>query len=330
MNGAAIIGCGLAGRRRAQALCRMGIPVWAVFDPDRDRARLLAGELGGGADLASSLTAAVDRPGVDFAVVATPHDILADASTVALDAGCDVLAEKPGARTVEELDAVAAAAVRTARKVRVGFNHRFHPSVQLAQSTITDRRYGELFSIRGRYGHGGRRGYEHEWRTDARRSGGGELLDQGSHLIDLTRYLAGDVDLAFAELRTDYWPIAVEDNAYLALRTSSGALAWLHASWTEWRNCFEVELALRGARLDLRGLGGSYGPERMRVHEMRPELGPPETTSWEWAGSDRSWADEFAHFTHCIATGQRPEGRLQDALAVLQIVDQLYSSGPTQ
>jgi predicted dehydrogenase len=116
----------------------------------------------------------------------------------------------------------------------------------------------------------------------------------------------------------------VEDNAFVSLRTSAGQTAWLHASWTEWKNLFSFEVFGRIGKLQIDGLGGSYGVERLTFYRMLPELGPPETTLWEFPGDDVSWADEFSHFVACIETGTAPSGGLADALAVLEIVEQLY------
>jgi len=325
MNGAGIIGCGLVGRKRAEALCVLGVPVRAVVDADPQRARALADHLGASVEAATSAAEVCARTDIDFAVVATPHDALGPLTITALDRECDVLVEKPGARCAAELDAVAEAAQRAGRTVRVGYNHRFHPAIRAARETVAAGEFGGLFSIRARYGHGGRLGYEHEWRADRLRSGGGELLDQGSHLIDLTRYFGGDARLAFAELRTDYWPMAVEDNAFLALRTVDGAFAWLHASWTEWKNCFEMELALRTARLDLRGLGGSYGPERLVVHAMAPELGPPATSERVWDGDDDSWRAELMDVRDALDGRPALGADLEDARAVLRIIEEAYA-----
>jgi predicted dehydrogenase len=325
MNGAVVVGCGRMGRKRAEALRALGVPVRAVVDTDEQLAGQLADDLGSGVVATTDAAAACGRDDVDFAVVATTHDHLAPLTVVALEHGCDVLVEKPGARSVAELDTVRAAAADARRSVRVGYNHRFHPAIRAARDEVRSGRFGGLFSIRARYGHGGRLGYEHEWRADRLRSGGGELLDQGSHLVDLTRFLAGaGVELAFAELRTDFWPMAVEDNAYLALRTEAGAFAWLHASWTEWKNCFEMELALRTARLDVRGLGGSYGPERLVVHEMAPELGPPATSEQVWDGPDGSWQAELADARAAIAGEPAIGAGLDDARAVLRVVEEAY------
>src|SRR6202023_1982258 len=104
----------------------------------------------------------------------------------------------------------------------------------------------------------------------------------------------------------------VEDNAFVSLTFAHGRLAWLHASWTEWKNLFSFEVFGRVGKLQIDGLGGSYGPERLTHYKMLPEMGPPETTSWEYVGTDPSWRNEFEHFAECVRLGRQPSGSLQD------------------
>jgi predicted dehydrogenase len=322
--GAAIVGCGLVGGKRARAIVDLGAPVVALYDTDSTRSEELAAELGSRAVVASSPADAFAADDVELAVVGVTHDALVTLGVEALEAGCHVLVEKPGARCRHELTALGEAAHRTGRLVRVGFNHRFHPAVRAAKALVESREYGNVLYLRARYGHGGRPHYAREWRADRSVSGGGELLDQGSHLVDLTRFLIGDVTLAFAELPTLFWPMPVEDNAFLALRGERG-IAWLHASWTEWKNLFSMEVALERARLDLEGLGGSYGTERLTVHAMRPEMGPPETTTREWAAPDGSWRLEVQDVVAQIG-GSEPVGAgFDDAAATLEVIDEAYS-----
>ena len=183
--------------------------------------------------------------------------------------------------------------------------------------------FGRVMHIRVRYGHGGRSGYESEWRARRELSGGGELLDQGVHLVDLVRFISGDVLLAFAELRTDFWSTDVEDNAF-PLRAADGAFAWLHASWTEWKNLFSFEVALENAKIELSGLGGSYGIETCTLHTMLPEMGIPVTTVSEWPRDDESWeretVDALGAFSGEVAIG----ASLDDAIAVLRVVEEAY------
>lgn len=324
MTEAVVLGCGLVGRKRARALESLGVPVRALYDLDAARAGELADELPSSPRVAASATEALETDAVNFAVVATTHDALAETAAAALSRGCDVLVEKPGGRRPVELEELQRAASASEHAVRVGYNHRFHPAVRAACDIVRDERYGPMLWMRARYGHGARAGYEREWRTDARRSGGGELLDQGSHLIDLTRHLAGPSTLAFAELRTSFWRTEVEDNAFLALRADAGPFAWLHASWTEWKNCFEVEIALTTARLDLRGLGGSYGTERLVVHSMPPEMGPPVTTEQAWGEPDDSWRLELEDVLAGLTGAPTIGAELDDARAVLAIVEEAY------
>ncbi len=321
---AAIIGCGLIGTKRARALTGAGAEVVAVHDVDAGRAKALAESIGPAVLVADSAGAACAH-GVDIAVVATTHRALAPSAIEAIEAGSHVLLEKPGACDVDELRGVAALAVRDGRQVRMGYNHRFHPSFLEAHRVIASGDFGRVMNIRARYGHGGRLGYEQEWRADRALSGGGELLDQGVHLIDLTRSLVGDVSLAFSELATSFWATQVEDNAFLALRAESGAFAWLHASWTEWKNLFSFEIALERAKLEIEGLGGSYGTERLTVHEMLPELGPPVTRAWEWPRPDESWAREVDDVLGALDGQPTVGASIDDGIAALAIVKEAYS-----
>ncbi|MEO8136832.1 MAG: Gfo/Idh/MocA family oxidoreductase [Betaproteobacteria bacterium] len=193
-----------------------------------------------------------------------------------------------------------------------------------AQKIIREEDLGSPLFIRARYGHGGRLGYETEWRCDRQRSGGGELIDQGVHLIDLSRFFAGDLQLAYAAIDTLSWKIDVEDNAFLHLRANDGAHAWLHASWTEWKNIFSFEIMCRDVKIEITGLGGSYGPERLAVYRMPPQLGPPTITTVEFPPGDDSWTRELEDF----AARRRGEtcvgASIDDAVATLTIVEEAY------
>jgi predicted dehydrogenase len=327
MKKVALIGCGLIAGKRAKALPE-GYGVATLFDIDRNRADSLASTIPGSKAVVTA-EEAVD--GADLAVVATYHRDLVPMGRIAIAAGCDVLLEKPGGRSAVELRELQHNALALNKTIHVGYNHRFHPSVMKARALVKDGGFGKLLHVRARYGHGGRPGYDKEWRADKEISGGGQLMDQTVHLIDLTRYFFGEVTLAFAELRTDFWNCPVEDNAYLALRVQPEGFAWLHASWTEWRNLFSFEIALERAKLEISGLGGSYGVEKLTLYEMLPEMGPPDITSWEWPRADTSWSDEM----NALAGGQPGSGApatLGDAIAVLEVVDRAYSnsqSAPT-
>jgi predicted dehydrogenase len=314
-----IIGCGLIGNKRAAAA--KGHEVVAVCDLDATRAQALAHKHGGKA-LANWRD--VIEADVDAIIVATPHDSLAPVALAAVEAHRHVLVEKPAGRTATEATAVAAAARAGKRVVKVGFNHRFHPAILKAKELVDAGAAGALMYIRGRYGHGGRLGMEKEWRCRPEISGGGELIDQAPHLIDLSRWFLGELRLDYGYAPTLYWDIPADDNCFLALRTQAGQVAWLHATWTEWKNMFSFEIVGRAGKLAIDGLGGSYGTERLTFYKMLPQMGPPEITTWEYPSSDESWAAEFEDFASAIRTGRKPSGDIDDAVTALKIIDQVY------
>jgi predicted dehydrogenase len=322
MTRVAIVGCGGVGRKRAAALGDARLV--ACVDVVEEHARELAAQMPGARGV-SDWRAVVDARDVEVVIVATPNDLLVPIAEAAIAAGKHVLVEKPGARTVSELDRLIAAADRGRPLVRVGFNHRYHPALVRARELCESGALGDLMFVRGRYGHGGRVGYEREWRADPLRSGGGELIDQGVHLIDLARVFLGDFAVVLGSTHTYFWRMPVDDNAFMLLETARGQAAWLHVSCTEWKNLFSLEIYGRTGKLHAEGLGGSYGVERLSYFKMSPQMGPPETTIWEYPGADRSWRLEFEEFLEDIQLNRPPRAGLADARAVLQIVERLYN-----
>jgi predicted dehydrogenase len=324
-----IVGCGLIGNKRAKALGAERLT--AVADSNADRARKLAG-LYPGCEAAADWEALVLGADVDVVVVATTNDMLAPVTHAAVRAGKHVVVEKPAARSAAEIEPVVEAGRRAFRDagvvVKVGFNHRFHPAFQKAREIFETGALGELMFLRARYGHGGRTGMETEWRGDPAIAGGGEMLDQGVHLIDLSRWFLGEFSDVSGHVARYFWDWHVEDNGFAMLRTDKGQVAWLHASCTEWKNLFSFELYGRDGKLSVDGLGGSYGVERLAYYKMLPQMGPPETTLWEYPGADQSWHLEWAHFLDCVRQRRLPGGNLDDALAALRVVDRLYEISP--
>jgi predicted dehydrogenase len=191
---------------------------------------------------------------VDVVMVATLNDALAEIAELAIKAGKHVLVEKPAALQSAVPARLETLAREQGVQVRVGYNHRYHPACLKAQEIIASGVIGPLMFLRARYGHGGRVGYDREWRADPVRSGGGELIDQGVHLIDLAGLFLGDFNSVSGHADTFYWDMPVDDNAFLSLRTAAGQTAWLHASCTEWKNLFSMEIYGRTGKLHWEGL----------------------------------------------------------------------------
>jgi predicted dehydrogenase len=257
--------------------------------------------------------------------------------------------EKPMARTPAEAEAVVRATVelRTGRSVagrrpivfKVGFNHRHHPGVARAHEALRRGDIGEPMLVRCRYGHGGRPGYETEWRATPEIAGGGELLDQGIHALDLFRWFLGDFVEAAGFTSTYVWRSPnvahpgrheVEDNAFGLFRTAKGQVASLHASWTQWKNLFSFEVFGREGYLAVEGLGGSYGVERLIVGRRLPGSGPPEEQSVEFPEPDASWQKEWEEFLNAIHEQRQPLASAHDAWEALKMVQAIYESQRTR
>jgi predicted dehydrogenase len=316
-----VLGCGLIGGKRCDALPKSDV-VAAVFDPNAARAQALAKKTN--ARACESVDEVLRL--VDVVVIATTNDQLAPLTRRALEANKHVVVEKPGARDAAELRPIVELAAAKQRVVKVGFNHRFHPAIQKARAILEDAdACGPVMFVRARYGHGGRIGYDKEWRANPAISGGGELIDQGVHLIDLARWFMGaEFTSVTGRVATFFWNMPVDDNAFMTLADANGRVAHLHASCTEWKNLFSFEIYAKRAKLHIEGLGGSYGVERLYHYAMTPEMGPPPTTIYEYPGKDTSWELEWADFKRAVESGAPMAGDLRDALATLEIVDKLY------
>jgi len=320
----ALIGCGLIGHKRLHLLPPGSVTV--ACDAQLERAQKLAA-LSPGCYATDSVAEAVSRPNVNVVVIATVNSALAPIALQAVRQGKHVLVEKPAAISLSELAALEAAAAVNKVLVRVGYNHRYHPAGLKALELFQSGALGPIMFLRGRYGQGGRVGYEKEWRANPDISGGGELIDQGVHLIDLAGIFLGDFTTIEGHTATYFWKMPVEDNAFVSLRNAAGATAWLQVSCTEWKNLFSLEIYGRDAKLHWEGLGGSYSVERLTYYKMLPQMGPPETTVYEYPRGDESWKIEMAEFVEDIKTHRTPVPGLKEARAALTVVETIYNHG---
>jgi predicted dehydrogenase len=318
----AIIGCGLIGKKRLAGL-PAGSKLAVACDTNLARAEELVKLARTGRAVADFKQAVAD-PQVDAVIVATINCALAEVSAAAIRAGKHVIVEKPAGVSVRQLDELIALADQHNVRVRVGFNHRYHPSFIKAREIFESGVMGDLMFIRGRYGHGGRIGYDKEWRADPKLSGGGELIDQGIHLIDLAGWFLGGFTQVEGQATTYFWDMPVDDNAFLNLQTAGGQTAWLHVSCTEWKNLFSFEIYGRHTKLHIEGLGGSYGIEKLYHYQMKPEMGPPDTKLYEFPGPDESWKKEMIEFEKDVELKRPPATGLHEAKAALDVVEKIY------
>jgi predicted dehydrogenase len=342
-----VVGAGRMGRIRSlSAKAHPQSELVEVVDTIAEHARSLAVETGCRAG--DDWQKLIEREDVDAVIVATPHKHLAPITTAALKAGKHVFCEKPMARNLEEAEAVLATIREQARtpnsaegpKVLIGYTLRHHPAIQRAWQMVQTGDIGRPFFIRGRYGHGARPNYDKEWRTNPEESGGGELLDQGVHLVDLSRCFLGHFSEVMGFAECFHWAresSKVEDNAFLLMRTPDCRVASLHASWTQWKNLFSFEIFGEKGAAIVQGLGGSYGTEKL-LFVRRLNVGAPEVEEvlYPSEGShdlDDVWAVEWGSFVEHVnsANASRPKNGLlpatpQDAREVLAIVQSVTGS----
>jgi predicted dehydrogenase len=318
----AIIGAGRQGLRRLQAIQELGgDDVVIVADKSRDAAESLAGRANcsWSTDWRSALDASADA-----VLICTPPNTHDQIARQALRAGRHVLCEKPLATTAVAAWEMVAEAKRAGRVLKCGFNYRFHPAIQRARALLQDGPLGHLIELRSRHGTGGRPQFEREWRTRPGESGGGILMDQGVHVLDLFQWLAGPFHRVIARTATTYWPIApVEDNV-VAVLVGENVLAGLHVSWTQWKNLFTFDLFLSEGSIRIVGLGGSYGDERLIVRRGAGEDRVMEVV--EFRGPDPSWQAEWREFAAAASEGRQPSGSGRDGAEVLTLVEAVYNS----
>jgi predicted dehydrogenase len=318
----AIIGCGLIGKKRLAGL-PPGSKLAVACDTNLARAEELVKIAPTGRAMTDFKQAVAD-PQVDAVIVATINSALAEVSAAAIRAGKHVIVEKPAGISVQQIEELIALEKKHGVCVRVGFNHRYHPAFSKAREIFESGVMGEMMFIRARYGHGGRIGYDKEWRADPKLSGGGELIDQGIHLIDLAGLFLGEFKKVDGHATTYFWNMPVDDNAFLSLQTAKGQTAWLHVSCTEWKNLFSFEIYGRHTKLHIEGLGGSYGMEKLYHHQMKPEMGIPDTKVYEFSGPDESWKIEMTKFEEDVRQKRTPDAGLKEAKAALEVVEEIY------
>jgi predicted dehydrogenase len=316
------IGAGKIGARRAAVFPKVA----TIADIDLERAQTLAAQYG--ARALRDWEEAISDDRIRIVSVATTNDLLAVVAKRALELGKHVLVEKPAAMSSSELEPLVRLARERGLVYQAGFNYRFHPAMERAKELLREGVIGRLLHGSARHGHGGRLGLEKEWRAQPELAGGGELLDQGVHLIDLVRWFSEDeIATVQAALRTDFWPIApLEDHALAWLDLRGGARFSVEVSLTQWKNLFYFELVGERGTIVIEGLGGSYGPERLTLIRRPEKFGVPEITTETFTDPDRCWLAQWEEMERAIRCGNEPSGSAADSLACLRVIEAARAS----
>ena len=333
-----IIGCGLIGNKRAAVIKNDPASVLcSTSDISVINATSLLQQFG---EVASDRAYddwrdMLNEEELDAVIVATPNKYLEIISLVALQRRIHVLCEKPLGRNILESERMVKAASENGAILKTGFNHRHHPAIWKAHELVANGEIGHIYFIRCIYGHGGRPGYEKEWRASKDICGGGELLDQGVHVVDLFRWFLGDFEEAFGYAPTYFWKMEVEDNAIALFKTSRGQVATMSTSWTQWKNRFTFEVFGEAGYLIVEGLGGSYGTERLIIGK-RPKKGQdyiggvPDENVITFDGPDKSWGLEWKEFVQAIQESREPLGSGWDGMEANRMLAAVYRSAREQ
>jgi predicted dehydrogenase len=272
---------------------------------------------------------------LDVLIVCMTNEIAPEVSIAGIEAGLHVFCEKPPGRDVEDIARV----IRSEQKhpgckLMYGFNHRYHESVQDALKLVRSGELGRIINMRGVYGKSKIITFNQpDWRTRREIAGGGVLLDQGIHMVDLMRLFAGEFTEVHSFVSNSHWGYEVEDNAYALMRTADGVVGMLNSSATQWRHRFNLDINMERGSLILGGiLSGtkSYGAETLTVaivdHEN--DNGDPKEQLTRY-NRDPSWEEEINRFVDCIRADEPIQsGSSLDALNTMKLVYKIYYADP--
>ena len=247
-----------------------------------------------------------------------------------------VFCEKPPGRNVEDILAVIDVEKDNQDlKLMYGFNHRFHSSVEEAKTIIENNTLGNLINMRGVYGKSQMINFnQDDWRTRREDSGGGILLDQGIHMLDLMRYLSGEnFNQIHSFIDNAFWNFDVEDNAYVLMKSSRGIVAQLHSSATQWRHLFNLEITMEKGSIVLGGIltgSKSYGEETLTMITADPEndRGAPRESTSKF-NKDVSWDNEIKYFADSLLNNIAiKRGSIDDAIETMKLIEAIYNADP--
>lgn len=319
-----IIGCGIIGQRRAKiAHSSNSSKVLAVADINLNKSKFLGQKLN--CDYFDDWKKIVSMKEIDAVIISTTNNNLAKISHEAVLNGKHILCEKPFGTNLLEVEKVVQEAEKQKVVFKAGLTLRFHPGIQKIKQIVDEGKIGKILFIRCRYGITGRPGYEKEWRANPELSGGGELIDQGTHVLDLFRLFLGEFSEVCGSLGSLYWNTTVEDNAFAILTTSSNQMASMHVSWTQWNNIFSFEIFGNEGYAIMEGLGGAYGPEKVIIGKKAPpDKWPPEENTMMFDHPEICWHKEWEDFILSIKNHKIPNGSGVDGLEALKLVFEIY------
>ncbi len=319
-----IIGYGKMGQIRHQVISAFeDVQVQSIYDPEKVDTEI---------EKAQNSDQIIENPEIDAVFTCTPNYLNKPLTIQSLKAGKHVFCEKPPAFTAKDIEEIRAVEKESGKVLMYGFNHRHHASIKYMKKLVDDKEFGKILWMRGRYGKSVDETFYDNWRAKKELAGGGILIDQGIHMLDLFLHLGGNFDNVHASVSNLYWNLNVEDNVFATLEnTKTGLAASLHSTMTQWRHLVSLEVFLEKGYLVLNGLktsSNSYGEEILTIAKNR-STAPVATWKDEkniTYHTDKSWESELTEFFSAIKSNREVKlGNSSDALKLMKIIDKIYS-----
>jgi predicted dehydrogenase len=319
-----IIGYGKMGQIRHQVISAFeDVQVQLIYDPEKVDTEI---------EKAQNSDQIIENPEIDAVFTCTPNYLNKPLTIQSLKAGKHVFCEKPPGFTAKDIEEIRAVEKESGKVLMYGFNHRHHASIKYMKKLVDDKEFGKILWMRGRYGKSVDETFYDNWRAKKELAGGGILIDQGIHMLDLFLHLGGNFDNVHASVSNLYWNLNVEDNVFATLEnTKTGLAASLHSTMTQWRHLVSLEVFLEKGYLVLNGLktsSNSYGEEILTIAKNR-STAPVATWKDEkniTYHTDKSWESELTEFFSAIKSNREVKlGNSSDALKLMKIIDKIYS-----
>ena len=326
----AIAGCGVVGKRRRQFIDQhQKLQTVAVCDIKFEK----PGIMNDGVRFFPNYKQLLEVP-LDVLFVSLPNYLAAEVTIAGLERGLHVFCEKPPGRNVSDIERVIDVEKKhSGLLLKYGFNHRYHDSVREAVRIVNSGELGKIINLRGVYGKSKIIPFSGGWRAERKQSGGGVLLDQGIHMVDLMQLFCGEFVEVRSYVSNTYWNHDVEDNVYALMRDKKGRIAMLHSSATQWQHRFALDIALTEGYLELQGIlsgSKSYGEEKLVIGRRNESDTGAEREEIVTYLEDNSWRDEIYEFADAICNSNKIlHGNSADALATMKLIYRIYWADPS-
>ena len=269
---------------------------------------------------------------LDCVFVTLPNYLAPKVTKDFLKKNVNVFCEKPPGRNVQDIVDVIKCEKKSKAKLKYGFNHRYHSSVKLAKKIIDSKVLGKILNIRALYGKSKILTYDkNDWRAQKKYAGGGILLDQGIHMLDLINFFSGPFIKFKSFVSNKYWNYDVEDDVFAILQNYKGVVASIHSTAVEWQHKFRMEISLEKGSLELNGIlsgSKSYGKEKIIINTCYKSKFKTKTKkNVYFFKKDLSWKNEIDEFSNILLKKvKNTNGTSKEALDVMKMVYKIYDN----